>query len=336
MATLPPDDPPIANRKTITLQGALPLIVGMGFLLFLLATWQFRILFDTSTDSVPGARPASSYGFNLEPCLIPHEELIGTIARKGDVPPLNSPKTLSAEKAGQLESAFARFRPVQDPVVKLGDRVVGLNLGGATRAYPLWVLAAHEVCNDILDGVPVAVTYSPLCDSAVVFDRRVGSRVLSLAASGLIYNSNSLLFDDLPNDADESLWLQIQARAVSGVSAARGEQLTILPSYLTTWEGWKTAHPHTDVIAREPTRNKFYRPNAFEVYFHDERLRFPVNPRPGARFPLKTPMVALCEKDGWVVHRAADFDALIDLNDRPVIYAFWFAWSSIRGYQVEK
>lgn len=336
MATYRPGDPPITNRKTITLQGALPLIVGLGLLLILLGTWQARILFDTSTDMTPGVRPISTYGFILEPCLIPREELVGTIARKGDIPPLNFPKTLTAEKAGQLESAFARFRPVQDPVIKPGDRILGLTLGGVARAYPLWVLAAHEVCNDTLGGQPIAVTYSPLCDSVAAFDRRVGERVLMLAASGMVYNSNSLFFDELSNKADESLWLQIQARAVSGSAAARGETLTILPSYLTTWEAWKSTHPQTDVIAREPTRNKFYRPNAYEVYFHDDRLRFPVNPRPGRRFPMKTPVVAICGDDGWTVVRASDFDALIDLKDRPAIYSFWFAWSSIMRQDFEQ
>lgn len=316
----PPE--PIENEKILTLRGALPLIVGLGLLITLLLIWQLRIAADAPGDTLHGARPAESYGFDLETCLIPPEELVGTMARKGDIPALRSPRTISAgeaDSAGRLEGTF-KLMP--------GDRVVGVEIGGEARAYPLWILTAHEASNDDVGSTPIAVTYSPLCDSAAVFDRRVDNETLTLAASGMVYNSNTLLYDPREGGATESLWCQLQARAVAGPAAKRGAKLNVLPAYLVKWSEWRTKFPQTTVILPDPGRRKHYRPNAFAVYFNDPRLRYPVNPRPSEAHPLKTPMVAVLEGGTWQVRPAAEFQPLRDVQDRPAIYAFWFAWNS--------
>ncbi|MBI5864738.1 MAG: DUF3179 domain-containing protein [Planctomycetes bacterium] len=310
-------------RKTITARQALPLFVGLGLLLMLLGFWQYQITSNDPPDALHGSRSVASYGFDLSTCLIPAGELIGTDARKGDIPPLSEPKTMAAAeviRAGKLMGTY--------PLLP-GDRVIGVAIAGAARAYPIWVLTAHEACNDQLGDVPIAVTYSPLCDSAVVFDRRVGDETLTFAASGVLYNSNTLLYDRRESGG-ESLWSQLQARAVAGPAAARGETLAILPSALVTWEQWRFAHPETSAILPEPGRRKFYRPNAFATYFADPRLRYAVNPRPSERYSLKTPVVAYRESDRWVVTAASEVDPLRDGRDRPAIFSLWFAWSSLR------
>jgi hypothetical protein len=324
----PPE--PIEHEKTLTLRGALPLIVGLGLLITLLLTWQLRIIADGPGETLHGARPADSYGFDLETCLIPRDELVGTVARKGDIPSMDTPVTMEASRTDPPEGLLGRIRPVKDLIVKGGDRVVGMIIDGTARAYPLWILAAHEVCNDELGGTPIAVTYSPLCDSAVVFDRRVGDETLLLAASGMVYNSNTLLYDRRAGGGGEdSLWCQLQARAVAGPAAKLGKELKVLPSYVVTWSAWRAAYPESTVIAIEPTRTKVYRPNAYFVYFNDPKLRYPVNPRPSQEHPLKTPMVAVREGAEWRVSPAATFDPLRDVQGRPTMYAFWFAWDSI-------
>ena len=103
-----------------------------------------------------------------------------------------------------------------------GDLVIGLSLHGEARAYPLEILALHEVCNDTLGGEPILVTYQPLCDSAVVFERRVDGHTREFGVSGLLYNSNLLMYDRHPEQPqDESLWSQLQFRALAGPAAAQ-------------------------------------------------------------------------------------------------------------------
>jgi hypothetical protein len=88
----------------------------------------------------------------------------------------------------------------------------------------------HEAANDVVGGTPIAVTYCPLCNSPLVFDRRVAGRTLEFGVSGLLYESNVLLYDRAASGGAESLWNQIQMRAVTGPAARAGQSLRLLPS----------------------------------------------------------------------------------------------------------
>ena len=120
---------------------------------------------------------------------------------------------------------------------------VTVTLNGESRAYPLLVMQCHEIANDTLGGVPIAVTYNPLCDSVVVFDRRVGDEVLEFGVSGLLYSSNMLMFDRRPDALGESLWCQLLGRAISGPLV--DTPLAVLDAAVTDWAGWLADHPGT-------------------------------------------------------------------------------------------
>ncbi|MDQ7087960.1 MAG: DUF3179 domain-containing (seleno)protein [Acidobacteriota bacterium] len=171
------------------------------------------------------------------------------------------------------------------------DRVIGLAWGGQARAYPLRVLNWHEIANDTLGGIPVAVTYNPLCDAAVVFDRRVDGDVIDLAFSGLLYNSNLLAYDVQPERGRRSLWSQLLFRAVSGPRA--GRRLKVLPASLARWGDWRRAHPDTTVLEPDPNLVRLYKRDPYAPYFGDERLRFPVRPLPEPHRRRKEGVVAL-------------------------------------------
>lgn len=310
------DRPP---RKTLTFETARLPFTLLGGLVVLLALWQCQI--SRETDPL-GARSLASYGFTLTPCLIPEDELIGTDARTGDIPPLDDPKTARVSEVSEHYSRLAGIYPLVP-----GDPVIGVHIGDEARAYPIWVITAHEVINDTLGGRPIAVTYSPLCDSSVVFDREVGGERLAFGASGIVYNNNLVLHDRRPSRTEESLWSQLQFRAIAGPAAAREARLTIVPSRVVSWEAWREHHPETTVALPDPARKRFYRPNAFGVYFNDERLRYPVNPRPGKRFALKDRIVAVRVGGDWQVGPADLFRPFED-ESTPAIYALWFAWDS--------
>lgn len=125
------------------------------------------------------------------------------------------------------------------------DLVVGLLIGGVSRAYPVRLLSLHEVVNDRVGGEAIAVTWCPLCYSAVVYDRNVGEEELSFRASGYLLNDNLVLIDH-PTD---TLWSQLLGQGIKG--ARKGSILNVFPSTVTTWGIWREAYPDTLVLSAE-------------------------------------------------------------------------------------
>jgi hypothetical protein len=123
-------------------------------------------------------------GFDLSNAHVPPEQIIAA-APPGSIPPLVMPKTVPGEDAATITKEYRR--KYHHKFIVSGDRVVGVTMHGESRAYQLKILQWHEVANDVLGGVPIAVTYSPLTDSVAVYDRRVHSfDVYGFSASGLL------------------------------------------------------------------------------------------------------------------------------------------------------
>jgi hypothetical protein len=233
------------------------------------------------------------------------------------------------------------------------DRVVGVVLGGEARAYPVRLLNWHEVINDTLGGIPIAVTYHPLCDSVVVFDRRVGDEVLEFGVSGLLYNSNQLLFDRRAEKTEESLWSQLLGRAVAGPAAQAEHTLDVLPVSVARWDRWLALYPETTVIDPDPGLVKRYERNPYGNYYLTGQLRFPVEPLPpDGEGKLMQPIVSI-ETDGgrWMQALSAEFAPTGDWSEplpgvrflaetdgvtttfvveaepgARVVHSLWFAW----------
>lgn len=140
------------------------------------------------------------------------------------------------------------------------EQVHVVEIGGEVRAYPLAILIWHEIVNDTLGGVPVAVTYCPLCNSAITFDRRLGERTLDFGVSGLLRHSDMIMYDR----QTESWWQQIVGEAIVG--ELLGERLTILPSFLVSWEDFKEAYPDGQVLSRDTGHRRQYGRNPYELY----------------------------------------------------------------------
>jgi hypothetical protein len=151
------------------------------------------------------------------------------------------------------------------------DRVIGVERAGEARAYPLAVLNWHEVVNDAFDG-PLLVTYCPLCDSGLTARRTVAGEVATFGVSGLLYRSDLVMYDD----RTDSLWSQILATAIRG--SRTGDQLSLVPSAITTWGAWRTDHPDTRVLLPPPAsgtivdaRPRPYDQNPYEGYDDSRR-----------------------------------------------------------------
>lgn len=125
------------------------------------------------------------------------------------------------------------------------EPVLAVEINGDARAFPLGILTAHELVNGFIGGVPVTVSYCPLCNSGIVYDRRVGTRVLDFGTSGSLYQSSLVMYDR----QTQSLWTHIDGQAVVGHLV--GEQLDFFPTKITSWEQWRNANPQGAVLSTE-------------------------------------------------------------------------------------
>lgn len=281
--------------------------------------------------AMPGigdGRNIESYGFDLSESLVPLTRIEASGTSRDGIPAPVNPEMIAAAKVDP-RVRLADVRKLRAP-----ERVIGVVVAGEARAYPLWVMVWNEIVNDTVGGSPIAVTYDALCDSAVVFDRTVtneaGDReVVEFRFSGLLLNSNLLMYDVRDIPARESLWSQLQARAITGPAARRGVTLRVLPSIVVRWDEWKAKYPDSLVMLPDAARKEFFKRDPYMSYLGSDELRFDVQPLPDrAVRPYKTPMIAVQQSDGWLVRPAAEVSDPIKLveSGTGVVHSFWFAW----------
>ena len=194
-------------------------------------------------------------GFPLESRRIDVGEVRAGGPSRDGIPALDAPAFVPAALADWDDQAI----------------VIGVALGGEARAYPLPVLVWHELVNDELGGVPILVSYCPLCGTGIVFDRRVGPREHRFGVSGLLYRSDLLLYDR----ETESLWSQILAEAVTGSS--EGQRLEIVTSRMLPWKLWRERYPETTVLTTATGHRRNYAKQPYANYAHSAKLLFPTH-----------------------------------------------------------
>lgn len=161
------------------------------------------------------------------------------------IPPLFAPEYVGADEAPWLEPSHL---------------ILGYENNRDARAYPLLILNWHEIVNDQIGGKDVVITYCPLCRSGIVFDSEVDGRVLSFGNTGSLYESAMVMYDK----QTESYWWQVGGLAIQG--PLEGEELTRLPSVISTWREWKETHPDTLVLSRNTGYIRSYDVDSFAGY----------------------------------------------------------------------
>lgn len=169
---------------------------------------------------------------------------IPVIPIRDRIPPIDNPEFAPVSEAGWSD-------PEPGLLLVLGD---------AARFYPLAMLIVHEVVNDEIDGRPVLVTYCPLCNSALVFDPLVDDQRLRFGTSGLLRNSDLVMWDD----ATESLWQQIGGDGLVGTHA--GHRLDVIPSAIVSWGDFKDGYPDGVVLAPSGRPASSYGRNPYVQY----------------------------------------------------------------------
>ncbi|MDE0941560.1 MAG: DUF3179 domain-containing protein [Alphaproteobacteria bacterium] len=176
---------------------------------------------------------------------IPLDEIMSGGVRKDQIPSIDQPKYISVSEATTLAPT---------------EPVVGLTLNGKSRAYPLSVLIWHEIVNDVMAGVPVAVTFCPLCNAAVVFDRRVDGQTLEFGTTGKLRYSDLVMYDR----QSESWWQQFTGEAIVGERT--GQALRFLPARLESFAKFRARAPMGDVLVPSDPNMRRYGMNPYGGY----------------------------------------------------------------------
>ena len=266
---------PVSLKWTLSICLLIVILIGGG-----LGIWEYRLLVGVNhvghawlLDTTRG-----TWGFKLDPLLIPLVDLEPSRLRKDDIPALDHPLLVNPDEATDLAP--------ESPVI-------GVSLNGEDRAYPLNIVAWHECINDTLGGEPIAVVHSPLSYHTLVFSRRTGGQICTFGLSGLIYTSSVLLFDRQADPNAESLWSPLEQRAISGPAARRGLQLEIFDVERCTWECWQKDHPETTALSLDTGFDRQYDLHPFSRYLRDDKLIFQIPERTERRPDLNNKDVLL-------------------------------------------
>ena len=167
-----------------------------------------------------------------DPLVDPADILPGGPPPDG-IPPIDDPQFVTVGEA--------------DEWLNDSEPVLMVDINGDVRAYPIQILTWHEIVNDTVGGLPLTVTFCPLCNSAITFERTVRGTETTFGTSGSLYFANLVMYDR----ATESLWNQLDGRAVVGVLT--GDTLPQVPSSMVAWGDFKTARPGAQVLDRNRT-----------------------------------------------------------------------------------
>lgn len=161
------------------------------------------------------------------------------------------------------------------------DRVIGLKIQGDVRAYPLNILSVHEIVNDVVGGVPVCVSWSPLSYSAAVYRRTVIDRPLTFAVSGSLLRNVQVMVDRETG----TYWNQLSGDAFSGTLS--GVMLEPVPAVLTTWQQWLAAWPSTEVLSKTKSPYGHYEEDHMTDYYRSEKTGIRPPASRDERLPVK-------------------------------------------------
>lgn len=212
----------------------------------------------TSNEKAPATPPE----VDLSSHSVPLDDVHFDTFDGGSVPLSESTPEL---RARLLDAIPPIDRPVYGDVsasdwLAPNDLVVGYIAGGETYAYPFKILNFHEIVNDEIDGVPVLISYCPLCRSAIVYDRRVGGEILSFGNTSALFESDLVMVDRNTG----SYWWQVAGSAIVG--PLTDTVLEPLPSVVATWKDWTSQHPDTRVLTRDTGYSRPYEQDSFAGY----------------------------------------------------------------------
>ncbi|HVB63794.1 MAG TPA: DUF3179 domain-containing protein [Nitrolancea sp.] len=240
-----------------------------------------------------------------------HSVALGEIMSGGPprdgIPPIDVPKFESFDQASDW---------LHD-----NEPVIALTFNGEARAYPLQILIWHEIVNDEVAGMPVAITFCPLCNTAIAFDRRVaGVGTLRFGTTGLLRNSDLIMWDDRTG----SWWQQFTGQAIVG--SLTGTALTTLPASITSYQDFRQTFPEGRVLSRDTGFTRDYGRNPYPGYDNVDQSPFLFNGKADARLTAMTRVVTVSlngEAAAYPIFQLAQQRLAADQVGGQPIVLFW-------------
>ena len=215
---------------------AVTVLSGLGFGLFMVIA---------GAVATPASWKSEWPNTDFSRTSIDLSEILSGGPPKDGIPSIDTPSFIPVGEASQ----YADTEPV-----------ISISINGDARAYPLQILMWHEIVNDTVGGVPVSVTFCPLCNAAIVFDRRVEGQVLDFGTTGKLRRSDLVMYDR----QTESWWQQFLGRGIAG--EMNGKELRILPSRLESMAFFKKRFKQAKVLVPDNSAGRRYGANPYAYY----------------------------------------------------------------------
>jgi len=273
-------------------------------------------------------------GFDVSNASIPKDEIMHGGPPRDGIPAILDPRFESASDTDYLRD---------------DDKILGIEHNGKVKGYPYRILVRHEIANDEIGGLPIMATYCPLCGTGMIFERTYNGKELTFGVSGLLYNSDVLMYDH----QTESLWSQLKMEAVSGEML--GTKLKWLDAELMEWSAWKQKYPDSEVLSTDTGFNRSYAGEAYPFYEAQESTMFPV-PQNRDELRNKAWVAGVIVDEQPKAYHIASLELLdapledevgskkltvaFDADSRhvtvtdsegkeiPAVWAYWFAWQA--------
>lgn len=226
---------------------------------------------------------------------VPLDKILSGGPPQDGIPSIDNPKFQSVQEA--------------DEILEDSELVLGLNINGDIRVYPLQILVWHEIVNDVVGDQPVAVTYCPLCFTNQVFNRTLNDgNTVEFGTSGKLYNSNLVMYDRKSN----SLWSQALGEGIVGEYT--GVKLERIPFDVAYWKEWKELYPESKVLSRDTGSVRPYGADPYGDYYTNDLILFPV-PNDDKRLGLKEIIIGLENKDQYKAYKLQEIETNKVIND---------------------
>jgi Protein of unknown function (DUF3179) len=228
--------------------------------------------------------------------IVPLDQIVSGGPPPDGIPSIDDPKFISIQEA--------------DTHLEDSELVLGLNVNGDIRAYPLQILVWHEIVNDNVGGVPVAVTYCPLCFTNQVFNRTLeNGQILEFGTSGKLYNSNLVMYDRTTN----SLWSQAMSQGIVGKLA--GVKLDRIPFDVAYWKEWKELYPDSKVLSTDTGSARPYGADPYGDYYTNGDVLFPVSNKDD-RLGLKEIVIGFENNGQYKAYKLQEIENKRVINDQ--------------------
>jgi hypothetical protein len=258
-------------------------------------------------EESPPAGAESSFRTDFSKRTVSYSDILSGGPPKDGIPSIDNPEYVSVRDADEWLS------PVEP--------VVLVRVGQEARAYPIQILMWHEIVNDVLNGKPLLVTFCPLCNTAIAFEREFDDQVFDFGTTGRLRFSNLIMYDR----QSESWWQQATGDAIAGDYA--GAQLAFYPAAMISWADFKSAYPNGSVLSRDTGHSRPYGNNPYLGYddVNQSPFLYRGQPTPGQLVPMARVLTLDLQGESvaYPYDLLASFGAINDTVGAQRVIVFW-------------